>query len=65
MSLTDGTSKMSKSAPSDASRINLLDPPDVITAKVCDRLHACLLDEHDSSLRLIDELGTPRSGPFF
>ncbi|CAI7915118.1 unnamed protein product [Closterium sp. NIES-53] len=29
MSLTDGTSKMSKSAPSDMSRINLLDPPEV------------------------------------
>ncbi|CAD6266213.1 unnamed protein product [Miscanthus lutarioriparius] len=29
MSLTDGLSKMSKSAPSDQSRINLLDPKDV------------------------------------
>jgi tryptophanyl-tRNA synthetase len=34
MSLTDGTSKMSKSDPSDASRINLLDPPDVIAKKI-------------------------------
>lgn len=34
MSLTDGTSKMSKSDPSDMSRINLLDPPDVIEKKV-------------------------------
>lgn len=34
MSLTDGTSKMSKSAPSDASRINLLDAPDVIASKI-------------------------------
>ncbi|KAL5221366.1 hypothetical protein ABZP36_026079 [Zizania latifolia] len=31
MSLTDGLSKMSKSAPSDQSRINLLDPKDVRT----------------------------------
>jgi hypothetical protein len=29
MSLTDGLSKMSKSAPSDQSRINLLDSKDV------------------------------------
>ncbi|KAF3446726.1 hypothetical protein FNV43_RR11906 [Rhamnella rubrinervis] len=34
MSLTDGLSKMSKSAPSDQSRINLLDPKDVITNKI-------------------------------
>ncbi|GMJ07649.1 ovule abortion 4 [Hibiscus trionum] len=34
MSLTDGLSKMSKSAPSDQSRINLLDPKDVIANKV-------------------------------
>mmetsp|Transcript_14434 Transcript_14434/g.57524 ORF Transcript_14434/g.57524 Transcript_14434/m.57524 type:complete len:276 (-) Transcript_14434:1112-1939(-) len=34
MSLTDGTSKMSKSAELDASRINLLDPPDVIAKKI-------------------------------
>ncbi|CAI5487639.1 unnamed protein product [Closterium sp. Naga37s-1] len=34
MSLTDGTSKMSKSAPSDMSRINLLDPPEVIANKI-------------------------------
>lgn len=34
MSLTDGTRKMSKSDPSDLSRINLLDPPDVITKKI-------------------------------
>lgn len=34
MSLTDGTSKMSKSDPVEASRINLTDPPDVITKKV-------------------------------
>ena len=34
MSLTDGRRKMSKSDPSDASRINLLDPPDVIRAKI-------------------------------
>ncbi len=34
MSLTDGTKKMSKSDPSDLSRINLLDPPDEITKKI-------------------------------
>ncbi len=34
MSLTDGTSKMSKSDPSELSRINLLDPPDAITKKI-------------------------------
>ena len=30
----DGTSKMSKSAESDFSRINLLDPPDLIAKKI-------------------------------
>lgn len=34
MSLTDGLLKMSKSAPSDQSRINLLDPKDVIANKI-------------------------------
>jgi tryptophanyl-tRNA synthetase len=34
MSLTDGTKKMSKSDPSDMSRINLLDSPEVITRKI-------------------------------
>ncbi|CAA6671631.1 unnamed protein product [Spirodela intermedia] len=34
MSLTDGLSKMSKSAPSDQSRINLLDTKDVIANKI-------------------------------
>lgn len=34
MSLTDGLSKMSKSAPSDQSRINLLDSKDLITNKI-------------------------------
>lgn len=34
MSLQDGASKMSKSAESDLSRINLLDPPDLIAQKV-------------------------------
>ncbi|XP_024391901.1 uncharacterized protein [Physcomitrium patens] len=34
MSLTDGTAKMSKSAPSDLSRINLLDTPDQIANKI-------------------------------
>lgn len=34
MSLQDGTSKMSKSAENDFSRINLLDPPDLIAQKI-------------------------------
>jgi tryptophanyl-tRNA synthetase len=34
MSLTDGTNKMSKSDPNDMSRINVLDPPDVIRNKI-------------------------------
>jgi tryptophanyl-tRNA synthetase len=34
MSLTDGTKKMSKSDPSDFSRINLLDPPELIQQKI-------------------------------
>ena len=34
MSLDDGTAKMSKSNPAEGSRINLLDGPDVIAAKV-------------------------------
>lgn len=34
MSLTDGTKKMSKSDPSEMSRIDLLDPPDAIAKKI-------------------------------
>jgi hypothetical protein len=34
MSLRDGTSKMSKSDPNDNSRINILDPPDIIRSKI-------------------------------
>lgn len=34
MSLTDGTKKMSKSDENDGSRINLLDPPEVIMKKI-------------------------------
>lgn len=34
MSLRDGTRKMSKSDPSDASRINLTDPPEAIVSKL-------------------------------
>lgn len=34
MSLTDGTNKMSKSDSNDNSRINVLDPPDVIRNKI-------------------------------
>ncbi|CAD5182263.1 unnamed protein product [Musa acuminata subsp. malaccensis] len=42
MSLTDGLSKMSKSAPSDQSRINLLDTKDVIANKI----KRCKTDSH-------------------
>ena len=42
MSLQDGTSKMSKSAENDNSRINLLDPPDVISRKI----KKCKTDEY-------------------
>ena len=34
MSLTDGRSKMSKSDPNEGSRINLLDPPELISKKI-------------------------------
>jgi len=34
MSLTDGANKMSKSDPNEGSRINLLDPPELITKKI-------------------------------
>jgi len=34
MSLTDGNAKMSKSDPSDASRLNILDPPDLLRKKI-------------------------------
>lgn len=44
MSLQDGTSKMSKSAESDLSRINLLDPPDLIVQKV--KVRGCTAQFH-------------------
>jgi tryptophanyl-tRNA synthetase len=34
MSLTDGTSKMSKSDPNEGSRISLLDPPELVAKKI-------------------------------
>lgn len=34
MSLKDGTKKMSKSDPSDTSRINLIDTPEVVYDKI-------------------------------
>ncbi|MEB3235878.1 MAG: tryptophan--tRNA ligase [Cyanobacteriota bacterium] len=34
MSLTDGSSKMSKSDPNEGSRINLLDPPELVSKKI-------------------------------
>ena len=40
MSLTDGTSKMSKSDPANGSRINVLHPPDVIR----DEIKCCKTD---------------------
>ena len=42
MSLTDGTNKMSKSDPSEMSRIELLDPPDAIARKI----KRCKTDPH-------------------
>ncbi|MFN9173908.1 MAG: tryptophan--tRNA ligase [Synechocystis sp.] len=42
MSLTDGTRKMSKSDESELSRINLLDPPEMITKKI----KKCKTDAH-------------------
>lgn len=42
MSLSDGNSKMSKSDPNDASRINILDPPNVIR----DKIKKCKTDAH-------------------
>jgi tryptophanyl-tRNA synthetase len=51
MSLTDGTRKMSKSDPSDLSRINLLDPPDLIQKKI----KKCKTDlEHGMTFEAID-----------
>ncbi|MCU0565292.1 MAG: tryptophan--tRNA ligase [Oculatellaceae cyanobacterium Prado106] len=51
MSLTDGTRKMSKSDPSDLSRINLLDPPDQIQYKIkrckTDPIRGLLFDDPD------------------
>ena len=46
MSLTDGTSKMSKSDPNDNSRINVLDPPDVIR----DKIKRCKTDSHPGGI---------------
>jgi tryptophanyl-tRNA synthetase len=51
MSLTDGTRKMSKSDPSDLSRINLLDPPDQIQHKIkrckTDPIRGLVFDDGD------------------
>jgi tryptophanyl-tRNA synthetase len=51
MSLTDGTRKMSKSDPSDLSRINLLDPPDQIQHKIkrckTDPIRGLVFDDAD------------------
>ncbi|CAM9120246.1 unnamed protein product [Ectocarpus fasciculatus] len=46
MSLTDGTSKMSKSDPVEGSRINLTDSPDVIAKKASTALRKCKTDMH-------------------
>ena len=56
MSLDDGTAKMSKSAPRDASRINLLDSPDLIArkikrAKTDDMLGVTAIDEKTGASR--------------
>lgn len=51
MSLTDGTRKMSKSDPSDLSRINLLDPPELIERKIkrckTDSVRGLVFDDPD------------------
>jgi tryptophanyl-tRNA synthetase len=51
MSLTDGTRKMSKSDPTDLSRINLLDPPELIRQKIkkckTDAVRGLSLDDAD------------------
>jgi tryptophanyl-tRNA synthetase len=51
MSLTDGTRKMSKSDPSDLSRVNLLDPPDLIERKIkrckTDSVRGLVFDDPD------------------
>jgi tryptophanyl-tRNA synthetase len=51
MSLTDGTRKMSKSDPSDLSRINLLDPPETIERKIkrckTDSIRGLVFDDPD------------------
>jgi tryptophanyl-tRNA synthetase len=51
MSLTDGTRKMSKSDPSDLSRINLLDPPELIQHKIkrckTDPIRGLVFDDAD------------------
>jgi len=62
MSLQDGTSKMSKSAENDMSRINLLDPPDVIARKIkrckTDSVRGLSLDaEHGARPELVNLLG--------
>jgi tryptophanyl-tRNA synthetase len=46
MSLTDGNSKMSKSDPNDYSRINVLDPPDLIR----DKIRKCKTDSHPGGI---------------
>ncbi|MEM7073280.1 MAG: tryptophan--tRNA ligase [Pseudomonadota bacterium] len=51
MSLRDGTRKMSKSDPSDFSRINLLDDPDTIRAKIRKaRTDSNRLPDHEDGL---------------
>ena len=50
MSLIDGTSKMSKSHESDGSRINLLDPPDIISKKI----KRCKTDNVDRPMTFTD-----------
>jgi len=51
MSLTDGNRKMSKSDPSDLSRINLLDPPEKIQKKISkcktDSIRGLVFDDPD------------------
>lgn len=52
MSLTDGTSKMSKSDPVEGSRINLTDSPDVIAKKASTAVCAAISTRLSSCVRL-------------
>lgn len=66
MSLTDGTRKMSKSDPSDLSRINLLDTPDTLAKKIkrckTDSIRGLSFDQDRPEARNLLTLYTVLSG---